>query len=454
MIPLSAFRPTAEGGGSRHRHRCGGLSCEQSRIVLPRRRPRLSAPRLGHDRKRAPPRDSSGRRRGGVYGLPFEGGGSPGRRWDRRWMVREIVRAIRLVQPLVLVSRWQGGPEDGHGQHQAIGLVMAEAFDAAADPSAFPELREAGLAPWQPRKLYRSAVGDWQPGEDVTFGARLPQLERAGLLSINSGMFDPISGRSYQELAGIGISRHQSQAMAFLPRRGDHFSYYRLERSLVTTGEPEQGLFDGLDPTLPGLPDHAGSTVRGLDRFLEESKHHAEEAASAYRPARPAEAGHSVLKGLGALRLARDLLSEESDGDTRLALDQTLARKVREFEEAAARCLGLDVESLIDQHRLTPGRKVQVTARLWNAGDQRVDGAEMHLEVPEAWTGSRRRSPATESHGADVHPQGYLRRWLPGARPDGRTTGRSAPPRAAQAAAGGRPRGPRGARARAAEHAR
>src|SRR5918996_5628239 len=79
MIPLSAFRPTAEGGGSRRRHRCGGLSCEQSRIVLPRRRPRLSAPRLGHDRKRAPPRDSSGRRRGGVDGLPVEGGGGPSR---------------------------------------------------------------------------------------------------------------------------------------------------------------------------------------------------------------------------------------------------------------------------------------------------------------------------------------------------------------------------------------
>lgn len=345
-----------------------------------------------------------------LYGPFFDYGFSRSgedalRRWDRRWVVREIVRAIRLVQPLVLVSRWQGGPEDGHGQHQAIGLVMAEAFDAAADPSAFPELRAAGLPPWQPRKLYRSAVGDWQPGEDVTFGARLPHLERAGLLRVNSGMFDPISGRSYQELAWIGISRHQSQAIAFLPRRGDHFSYYRLERSLVTTGEPEQGLFDGLDPTLPGLPDHARSTVRGLDRFLEESKHHAEEAAFAYRPARPAEAAHSVLKGLAALRLARDLLSEENDGDTRLALDQTLARKVREFEEAAARCLGLDVECLIDQHRLTPGRKVQITARLWNAGDQRVDGAEMHLKVPEGWSGSRRRSPATESNGADVAPQ-------------------------------------------------
>ncbi|MGH2684115.1 MAG: PIG-L family deacetylase, partial [Actinomycetota bacterium] len=47
-------------------------------------------------------------------------------RWDRTAVVREMVRAIRRVQPHVVVSRWTGGPEDGHGHHQAVGLVVAE----------------------------------------------------------------------------------------------------------------------------------------------------------------------------------------------------------------------------------------------------------------------------------------------------------------------------------------
>ena len=42
-------------------------------------------------------------------------------------------------RPWVIVSRWQGNQRDGHGQHQAAGLLSQEAFKAAADPAQFPE---------------------------------------------------------------------------------------------------------------------------------------------------------------------------------------------------------------------------------------------------------------------------------------------------------------------------
>jgi LmbE family N-acetylglucosaminyl deacetylase len=326
-------------------------------------------------------------------------------RWDRRAVVREIVRAIRLVQPLVLISRWRGGPEDGHGHHQAIGLAVAEAFDAARDPTAFPELRGAGLRPWQPRKLYRSAIGDWQPGEDVTFGDRLPDLEHGGVLRINTGAFDPISGRSYQELAWIGVNKHQSQAMGFLPVRGDYFSYYRLDRSLVEARAPEQGVFDGLDPTLSGLPEHAGSAVPGLPEVLQEARGHAQAAAAAFRPDHPAEAGRSVLEGLAALRRAREAAAHgEPHEDVRTALDRALARKIRDFEEAAARCLGIDVECLIDEARLTPGKQVRVTARLWNGTGQAVEGADVNLDVPRGWPAPRAEALTVERQDAQFSP--------------------------------------------------
>jgi LmbE family N-acetylglucosaminyl deacetylase len=324
-------------------------------------------------------------------------------RWNRREVVREMVRAIRLVQPLVLISRWRGGPEDGHGHHQAIGLAVAEAFDAAGDGTAFPELRAGGLRPWRPWKLYSSAVGDWQPGETVTFGERLPELDRQGLLRINSGTFDPISGRSYQELAWIGVNRHQSQAMAFLPVRGDYFSYYRLDRSLVETTEPEQSFFDGLDPTLSGLPEQAGSGVPGLRAALEEAREHAQAAGVAYRPDRPVASGRAVLDGLAVLRRAREVVGDgERVEDVRLALDRALGRKIRDFEEVAARCLGIEVECVINERRLTPGRRTVVTARLWNSGGQEVDGADMSLVVPEGWPAAQLEAPSFERHGSDL----------------------------------------------------
>src|SRR5687768_16604306 len=77
-------------------------------------------------------------------------------RWGRPELVREIVRAIRLGQPQVLVARFSGDPIDGHGQHQAVGAATVEAFDAAADPSLFSEL---ALPAWRTPKFYQSTGG-------------------------------------------------------------------------------------------------------------------------------------------------------------------------------------------------------------------------------------------------------------------------------------------------------
>jgi LmbE family N-acetylglucosaminyl deacetylase len=311
-------------------------------------------------------------------------------RWDPRSVEREIVRAIRLVQPQVLISRWRGGPEDGHGQHQAIGMVVAEAFEAAGDRAAFPE--RGGLPPWRPRKLYRSVMGDWQPGEEVAFGARVPELEREDILRINTGAFDPISGRTFQELAWIGVNRHVSQAMSLLPTRGDYFSYYRLERGPEAPDGPEGGFFDGLDPTLAGLAEEAGGEP-GFREALEEASRQAEAAVAVFRPGRPGDAGREVLEGLAHLRRAREALAEVAE-DPRLALEHAVDRKIREFEEVAGRCLGIDVECLVDQARLTPGRRVLVTTRVWS-GDSPDPDPDVGLTVPEGWT-VRETEPAGE----------------------------------------------------------
>ena len=309
-------------------------------------------------------------------------------RWDRDSVIREIVRAIRFVQPQVVVSRWTGGPEDGHGQHQAVGLVVGEAFDAAADEARFPELVELGLPPWQAQKLYRSAVGDWQPGEDVAFGLRVPEFEEQGLLRINTGEVDRISGRSYQELAWMGMNRHVTQAMAFVPWRGEYLSYFRLERSLVPVPQPEAGPFDGLDPSVAGLADLPGCDWPGLRPLLEDVRDRATEALSSFHPDHPEDAGHAVLAGLDAVRQARRLVADRGREHDGAALDLLLERKQAEFEEAAARCLGLDLECLVDEGLLTPGRRVLVRAGLWWSGQGSIN-ADVRLNLPAGWTSER-----------------------------------------------------------------
>src|SRR5262249_42430610 len=66
----------------------------------------------------------------------------------------DLVRAIRTFRPDVLTSRFSGTTRDGHGNHEASGVLTREAFRAAGDPSKFPEQIKEGLLPWQARKLY------------------------------------------------------------------------------------------------------------------------------------------------------------------------------------------------------------------------------------------------------------------------------------------------------------
>src|ERR1041385_1405538 len=60
-------------------------------------------------------------------------------KWDREAVLADMVRVIRTFRPLVIISAWTGTPLDGHGHHQASGILTPEAYRAAADPTRFPD---------------------------------------------------------------------------------------------------------------------------------------------------------------------------------------------------------------------------------------------------------------------------------------------------------------------------
>lgn len=114
-------------------------------------------------------------------------------KWGRDNLVQEMVRAIRLVQPQIVIARWTGKPVDNHGHHLAIGTVVPEAFAAAGNPACFPELRAQGLPAWQPCKLYH--IGAHEPGSlaystfqyfvEIKTGTNvLPDLDERGQLGL------------------------------------------------------------------------------------------------------------------------------------------------------------------------------------------------------------------------------------------------------------------------------
>ena len=148
-------------------------------------------------------------------------------KWGEQLTLGDMVRAIRAFRPLVIFSRFSGTPADGHGQHQLAGYLTPIAFKAAADPNQFPEQIRAGLRPWQARKLY--------VGQGFRDTAAPP-------LRMDTGLYDPLLGRSYAEIAAEGRSQHKSQEMGSLELRGANASGLRLLDRVGITGD-DKGFF-------------------------------------------------------------------------------------------------------------------------------------------------------------------------------------------------------------------
>ena len=275
-------------------------------------------------------------------------------RWGHERTLSDFVRVIRRFRPQVIISRFAGGPQDGHGQHAAAGLLAREAFRAAADPARFPAQIQAGLEPWQAAKLYIT-VNRYGPA------ASLPLPE--GALEIEVGDYSPLLGRSYAELAMEGRSLHRSQAMGVPQRKGPR-RLALLLTDTVLSGEPaanleaqraqEQDLLDGVDAKFaPGL------LLGQIER-----------AKTALGTGNSAELIGALARGL---ELARQLPTP------------LRAQKEAEFSAALALAHGLAVEALVGRAELVPGDSYQISVTAWNRAPVSLEVKEIALDAPASW---------------------------------------------------------------------
>src|SRR5262245_48279965 len=121
--------------------------------------------------------------------------------WGKDEILKDVVTAVRSFKPHVIVSMFSGTPKDGHGHHQAAGILAREAYDIAGDATKMPASATGGLAPWTPLKFYRGA---WAAANTDS------------ILRINVGEYDVMLGRSYAEIAAESRSQHKSQAFGSL----------------------------------------------------------------------------------------------------------------------------------------------------------------------------------------------------------------------------------------------
>ena len=167
--------------------------------------------------------------------------------WNHDEALRRMVLEIRRLRPDVIITNHD--TSNGHGQHQATGRLVLEAFDAAADPARFPEqLHIEDVRVWQVQRLFVRVRYEGGRGstaiEDEASGA-------GTIVSIDANERDPVRGSTYAQQALLALQRHASQGPwpQTVPAGGVPVIRYRLARSSKQAAP---------------LPPHARSVLDGL----------------------------------------------------------------------------------------------------------------------------------------------------------------------------------------------
>ena len=279
--------------------------------------------------------------------------------WPHDTVLGDVVRVVRAFRPQVVIAIFSGTPADGHGHHQASGILAREAYDAAADTVRFPT-RAFGPA-WSVGKFYRNT--SYRGSETAT-------------LRYDAGAYDPVLGRSYAELAAISRSQHKSQGQGGLERKGVSIVSMRREATRVNEGTPanqERDLFDGIDTTVARTrPPGAGPMRPAFDALaqaLSDAVHHSD----LQHPDRNVA---GLARAIRALRAAYPSGPRGSRPAAATAQEQDLGRTADILAErlyAALRlAVGVAVEATAEHEVVAVGDHVPFTVRTYNRGRERI----------------------------------------------------------------------------------
>jgi LmbE family N-acetylglucosaminyl deacetylase len=303
-------------------------------------------------------------------------------KWGRDVVLGDMVRAIRLHRPLVVVSRFSGTSADGHGHHQLAGHLTPVAVEAAADPSRFPEHLSEGLRPWQARKLYVGQGFRPSPGTEPT-------------MQLQTGTFDAALGRTYFEIAMEGRTQHKTQEMGSPLSKGPMTSNLRLVESSVTAAGTETSVFDGIDVSIEGLARLAGLPDGALASELSTMATVASDALEQLDVRRPAALLPLLARGLRAAQDAHDAAATvQASEDARAEARFLLAHKIRQYEDAMLHASGVSIDAVAQRETLVPGAATIVSARAFLPERSPVTVKALEVRAGDGWRVESSEAPA------------------------------------------------------------
>ncbi|MGI8819928.1 MAG: PIG-L family deacetylase [Chthoniobacterales bacterium] len=243
--------------------------------------------------------------------------------WDRDKILADVVWIIRKFRPDVIITRFPPDDDKTHGHHTASALLAREAFDAAADPKRFPEQLKF-VAPWQATRLLWNA-------SQFFFRARNVPFDETGLVSLETGGYQPLLGKSYPEIAAASRTMHKSQGFGVGIERGEQREFFKL---------------------LAGQPLAEGNIFSGVATQWQDGPQAAE-----------------LSQKIAAINAAFDMTNPAASVPALLELRKLLLGLGGEFKAQAkladlagliGACLGLHLEAVSEKAAVQPGETLQL----------------------------------------------------------------------------------------------
>jgi LmbE family N-acetylglucosaminyl deacetylase len=275
----------------------------------------------------------------------------------------DIVRVIRVFRPEIVLNPW-GGVHTGHGQHQAVGLLVPEAVAAAADPTKFPGQLAEGLRPWRVSAIFRLRRG----GEEHGWRVPIEQIS-------------PLRGKSYSAIGLEGLLHHRSQGIpAFV-----NSPFLRLPIELIPTS---WGRFDPrqLAEPLTSL----GTRFPAFSPILAPALARADEDLEAGQRAAlaldwPTAARHLAAAGETIARAEADLARAAGPAEERAAARWELEQASTRTDRALALAAALHLTARADRNDLVAGESFHVRLEWDYRRDVPFEMGAPSLVVPPGW---------------------------------------------------------------------
>jgi LmbE family N-acetylglucosaminyl deacetylase len=294
-------------------------------------------------------------------------------KWGYERVLSDSVRVVRMTRPLVVMSVFMGAATDGHGNHQVAGQMAQEVFNAAGDPTKFPEQIREGLRPWSPLKVYArvpifqaTAEGMYDYAIDKFVPVRFfDYVNQKALthgpdttLEIPEGLAAPAAGMTFLQIAreGLGFQKTQNGGGAIPPAAPFNSAYHRLGSRVAAAGN-ETSFFDGIDVSIQGIATLAAGEPTFLKDGLAAIAKPAADAMREYRVDRPSAIAPVLAEGLKQTRALMSQVQSASiaePGKSDVLFE--LGLKEQQFEKALAAALEISFQTAVAAANPAGGR--------------------------------------------------------------------------------------------------